>query len=152
MLPKPMGPGQGVVYGARVGGANLSGHRGLDPGHHDRRASGPKARNDLEDLGCRFPLAEDHFRKTPPQVAVVIHLGEAQILEGEELKLAERLFDAHGSPLDGMKEGPRPLLVHVFPENEIIPCRPARPFRLALTSSTRISYTPDLPSGPFFLD
>src|SRR6516165_5917594 len=51
-----------------------------------------KAGEDRSEVGRSFARAEDDFRHTHAQRAVVIDVGEAQVFEGQVLQLLHRLI------------------------------------------------------------
>ena len=99
-----------------VGGPDLPGDFGGDSGHHHRRPPEPEASDDGENLPPRLPLAEYDLREPPPQVTVMVDLGEAQVLEREEPELPQRLFEAQVPPLQRPQNAEYPLLLHDFLE------------------------------------
>jgi hypothetical protein len=48
-----------------------------------------------------------------PERPVMIHLGEAQVLERKVPKLVQRLIDAHITAADLLEKRPQMLFVHV---------------------------------------
>src|SRR5579885_1418785 len=60
-----------------------------------RRALSPQhAADDFRHLTRSFPRPEDHFRKTLTQRAMMVHLGEAQILKGQVFQAGKRILRA----------------------------------------------------------
>ena len=63
------------------------------PGGHDAFALLHHALGNSADLIEGFPLAENRFRKSPPQSTMVVHHGVANILERQIPQSADRLVD-----------------------------------------------------------
>ena len=69
----------------------------LQAGDHKVGAGGDDARADSGDLRGAFALAEDHFRHAAAERAMLVHLGEAEVLEGQMAQALERSSGAEAA-------------------------------------------------------
>ncbi len=74
-----------------------------------------QAGDDGADLVGRFALAEDDLRDSVPQRAVVIDLGEAQVLEGHVAQTLDGRIDVDGSGADLFEQAAQMILIHTSP-------------------------------------
>ena len=74
-----------------------------------------QARHDGADLVGRFALAEDHFRDSVPQRAMMIDLGEAQVFERQVAHAFDGRVDIHGSGADLFEQAAQMILIHTSP-------------------------------------
>ncbi len=80
------------------------GIRRIDARDHHVVASGRQALRDLQDLCSRLTLREDHLRQALTKRAVVVDLGEPEILVGHVPQLIERSADAPRTPANALEK------------------------------------------------
>ena len=84
----------------------------VQPGDHQVGAGGDDARADRRDLRGALALAEDHLGHAAAERAMLVDLGEAEILEGQMAQALERRGGAKPAGRDLLQEPAQTLLGH----------------------------------------
>ena len=121
-LPWPRGAGWrltitpslrlGMVSEAAQSPAHFARFFQLQAGDHQVGTGREDARADRRDLRGALALAEDHFRHAAAQRAMLVDLGEAEILEGQMAQALERRRRVQPARRDLLQELAQTLLSH----------------------------------------
>ena len=115
VAPDAHGAGGGEVLGLRMLALETLG--GGRIGARDENVLGlvEQARDDGADLVGSLALAEDDFRNSVPQRAMMIDLGEAQVFERQVAQAFDGRVDVHRSGADLFEQAAQMILIHTSP-------------------------------------